>query len=509
MDNDDKVIKELETLDQDLKRIEEKKVLDEKVKEAVTKAETSVKAQAEAKEKIRPPSIGNTENDMGEISLPFKFPKSAEIRVNNLSEIPKTVIPEHPKEIRVSNLGDIPQTVIPDSVSVSNLGEIPFPKFPDHIGIRKPAWLPLLFTPLRPIKDVLDEISLKLELKPQEKIKFPTKDKDAIAVRVINPQSGGVSGGYMMSGSSPSFKKANSEVTQALIDDDRHVQVDVLTLPSVTISAEDIEIGAVEIKNSTDDTRATVGANGLYADIRNIQAGTNLIGKVGIDQVTANANEVVVKSGTVTTVSTVTNLSQLAGAAVPIGAGVEATAVRVTLPTDGTGKIATLTTLTGGGVASHAADSGNPLKTGGKYNATPPTLDDGDRGDTQVDVNGNAQDNLATYIAGEDLVNNKLVVEQRNSYSVVGTAPIVADVQLKAGAGFLHTITISQGDVAPTAGTITIYDSLTEAGAVIFQEYITTGVFSAHTVIRDCTFQTGLYVGFNGPADVNVACDFR
>jgi hypothetical protein len=30
----------------------------------------------------------------------------------------------------------------------------------------------------------------------------------------------------------------------------------------------DIEIGAVEIKNATDDTRATVGANGLYVDPR-------------------------------------------------------------------------------------------------------------------------------------------------------------------------------------------------------------------------------------------------
>lgn len=35
-----------------------------------------------------------------------------------------------------------------------------------------------------------------------------------------------------------------------------------------TAVTADIEIGAVEIKNSTDDTRATVGANGLYTDVR-------------------------------------------------------------------------------------------------------------------------------------------------------------------------------------------------------------------------------------------------
>ena len=36
-----------------------------------------------------------------------------------------------------------------------------------------------------------------------------------------------------------------------------------------SLEVGDIEIGAVEIKNSTDDTRATVGANGLYVDVRN------------------------------------------------------------------------------------------------------------------------------------------------------------------------------------------------------------------------------------------------
>ena len=41
-----------------------------------------------------------------------------------------------------------------------------------------------------------------------------------------------------------------------------------------------------------------------------------------------------------------------------------------------------------GNVASGAADSGNPLKVGGKYNATPITLADGNRGDLQVDANG-------------------------------------------------------------------------------------------------------------------------
>ena len=41
---------------------------------------------------------------------------------------------------------------------------------------------------------------------------------------------------------------------------------------NVTLETGDLQIGAVEVKNSTDDTRATVGANGLQVDVRAIVA---------------------------------------------------------------------------------------------------------------------------------------------------------------------------------------------------------------------------------------------
>lgn len=41
-----------------------------------------------------------------------------------------------------------------------------------------------------------------------------------------------------------------------------------INIKSGSLGVADIEIGAVEIKNATDDTRATVGANGLYTDVR-------------------------------------------------------------------------------------------------------------------------------------------------------------------------------------------------------------------------------------------------
>lgn len=42
----------------------------------------------------------------------------------------------------------------------------------------------------------------------------------------------------------------------------------------------------------------------------------------------------------------------------------------------------------GGGIASDAADSGNPVKVGLKVNVTSPTFTDGDRADMQGDING-------------------------------------------------------------------------------------------------------------------------
>lgn len=64
-----------------------------------------------------------------------------------------------------------------------------------------------------------------------------------------------------------------------------------------TLTAGDIEIGAVEIKNSTDDTRATVGANGLYVDIRNSSLSITSIGH-GVKTVTTAGTDVALASST-------------------------------------------------------------------------------------------------------------------------------------------------------------------------------------------------------------------
>lgn len=113
--------------------------------------------------------------------------------------------------------------------------------------------------------------------------------------------------------------------------------------------------------------------------------------------------------------------------------------------------------------------------------------------------------NLGVTIAGEDITNDVLKVEERFSYAAVKTA----DAQIKGSAGFLHSITFSCNDAAPTAGSIIVFDSLTETGTQIFNHTFTTTPFVPFTVFFDCVFSTGLYIGFTTTADVNVSVSYR
>jgi hypothetical protein len=84
-----------------------------------------------------------------------------------------------------------------------------------------------------------------------------------------------------------------------------------------------------------------------------------------------------------------------------------------------------------------------------------------------------------------------------------------ADGQVKSGSGFLHSISIAGLTGTPTAGLLTIYDSLSEADTIIYSEWVFATVVG-HTVVLDVPFSTGLYVGFDGTlANVQVTVSYR
>jgi len=74
-------------------------------------------------------------------------------------------------------------------------------------------------------------------------------------------------GGDTIDGAQPGMKIFTyDDASWYIVDSEMKIQEYVLPV-SVTV-AGDIEIGAIEIKDATADTRASVGANGLHVDVR-------------------------------------------------------------------------------------------------------------------------------------------------------------------------------------------------------------------------------------------------
>lgn len=123
---------------------------------------------------------------------------------------------------------------------------------------------------------------------------------------------------------------------------------------------------------------------------------------------------------------------------------------------------------------------------------------------TSIDADHNALDTtLATTLAGEDVANDVLKVEQR-------FAPInvSADTLVKSGPGQLHLLTCSS-DATATAGSIILYDNTAESGTVLHTFTVTAAYYQPFTIWFDVAFSIGLYVGYTTTADVNCTVSYR
>lgn len=138
------------------------------------------------------------------------------------------------------------------------------------------------------------------------------------------------------------------------------------------------------------------------------------------------------------------------------------------------------------------------------YNSTPATRIEGATYLAESDLNGNLKTTLGAVLPGQDSEADVQKVEQRFNGTLV-----TSDNQIKSGAGFVHTLTFSCNDAAPTAGSIIVYNSLTESGTQLFNHTFTTTPFVPFTVTLDMEFSLGLYIGFTTTADVNVSVSWR
>jgi hypothetical protein len=122
-----------------------------------------------------------------------------------------------------------------------------------------------------------------------------------------------------------------------------------------------------------------------------------------------------------------------------------------------------------------------------EYHATPPSLADAGTTPLQTDANANLKVTEATLLAGEDLTNNVMKVEQRFSYAAISTA---ATTVIKSGSGFIHTISIVGG----TLGAITVYDNTAGSGTTILPTFTPTATLPCPPIPLDVQFSTGLTI---------------
>jgi hypothetical protein len=121
--------------------------------------------------------------------------------------------------------------------------------------------------------------------------------------------------------------------------------------------------------------------------------------------------------------------------------------------------------------------------------------------ETWTDSNNNGPMALSTLVAGEDLTNDLLKVEQRNSYSNILTATTTV---IKTGSGLLHAITFNKPVVSEVW---TIYDNTAASGTKIGTITLPGTLLNEGpvTAIFDVSFSTGLTIVSGSTTDGTVS----
>lgn len=195
--------------------------------------------------------------------------------------------------------------------------------------------------------------------------------------------------------------------------------------------------------------QATGGTVGLVA-------GTAIVGKFGIDQTTPGTTNLVALAANQSV-----NVAQINGVTPLMGNGATGTgALRVSIANDSTGIVglpAAGTSVVGTKAAGTAAATS--VLGGAVYNATPPTLTDGQQAAAQADTAGSRQINTegkkATYSASAAVV---LAASATDVFTITGSASKTIRVNRiavtgKATAASVFAVDLSKRSTANTGGT--------------------------------------------------------
>jgi len=116
-----------------------------------------------------------------------------------------------------------------------------------------------------------------------------------------------------------------------------------------------------------------------------------------------------------------------------------------------------------------------------------------------LNANKERKVDLGTKVAGEDLTNDVMKVEEQYNYSNITTNTTTT---VKSGAGMLHTITLNNPALLTVANlTVAIYDNTAGSGTLIGTFTVPFGLTSALPMQLwfDAKFSTGLTIVTSGP----------
>jgi hypothetical protein len=118
--------------------------------------------------------------------------------------------------------------------------------------------------------------------------------------------------------------------------------------------------------------------------------------------------------------------------------------------------------------------------------------------DTYDSTNHAKKVTQVTSLAGEDITNDVLKVEQRFTSAAISTATTTT---VKTGVGVVHAISIVGG----TLGAITVYDNTAASGTTILPTFTPTAALPCPSIILDETFTVGLTVVTAAATIINIS----
>lgn len=111
---------------------------------------------------------------------------------------------------------------------------------------------------------------------------------------------------------------------------------------------------------------------------------------------------------------------------------------------------------------------------------------------------GLAVDNIGK-LAGEDLVADRMLVEERNQYAYLSASTTTV---LKTGTGLLHSITITNPS---TSSVIAVYDNTAGSGSTILYD----DALAVGTLLLDVAFSIGLTIVVTGATAPRLTVSYR